>query len=93
MPISIRETMAGRAEHPSLPAWVRVGCLAWFRAGADGHAPMYAGELARTLNLSRSQVSQALTQARDRGWIDPCSTSRCIVLPGMGAGRCEERHR
>lgn len=91
---SSRQIMATIAASPGAPVWLRVGCLAWSRHDGTGHARLATGELGRLLGgLSPAHTSNALAQARDRGWVDACSTSRCIVIPGVGPERCEERHR
>lgn len=90
--VSVRVTMADLAA-AELPAWVRIGCLAWSLADQTGHARLATGQLRTSLGLSAQQTTDALAVARSRGWIDPCSTARCVVLPGCGPARCEERHR
>lgn len=90
--VSVRLTMADLAA-AELPAWVRVGCLAWALADPSGHARLTTGQLSTALGISPSATSNALGVARERGWIDDCSTARCVVLPGCGPARCEERHR
>lgn len=92
MTVEIRPTMSDLSQG-SLPAWVRIGCLAWARADLQGHARLGTGQLGRTLGMTPDSVARALRVARDHGWIDPTSTARCLVLPGCASARCEERHR
>ena len=92
-PVSVRATMSDLSRGYGLPSWVRLGCLAWSLAGPDGHAPLQPGQLARALGLSPSATSNALTAARERGFIDESSTARCVVLPGFGDNPCEAVHR
>jgi hypothetical protein len=89
---SARAIMLTLSDNPALEAWHRIGCLAWYRTDQDGHAKFATGELARRLNLKPGQVSDALAVARRRGWVDPVSHARCVVLPGCADNPCEERH-
>lgn len=90
---SARTTMDQLARDDRLDHWHRLGCLAWVFAANDGHARLATGQAARELGLTVRQISDALDIARRRGWLDPTSTARCLVLPGCGGHSCEERHR
>jgi hypothetical protein len=91
--VEVRATHLELAQQASLPAWVRLQCLAWAYAERNGHAPFATTELRQYLGLTPARLSQSLATARGLGWIDPTSTARCLVLPGCGINPCEGIHR
>lgn len=91
--VTVRAQMRVQAENADLDHWHRLGCLAWVHADQHGHARMATGQVARELGLTVKQISAALETARNRGWVDPSSTARCLVLPGCASNPCEENHR
>ncbi|RFZ65618.1 hypothetical protein DE4576_03387 [Mycobacterium marinum] len=81
-----KERAATRAANPTLPLWIRVASLALGCHRANGHAAFQSGEIAEILGmpglpLSASAVSNAIKAAKNAGWIDARSTSRCLVVP------------
>lgn len=90
--VAIRSHMRMQADNTRLDHWHRLGCLAWVHADRSGHARFATGQVGRELGLSVKQVSTAISKAKAKCWIDPCSTARCIVLTGHALNPCEERH-
>lgn len=83
-----------QAANHRLPAWARV--WAWCLAHADqhGHARAYPGQLRQELgDLTATDVSRAIAQARSRRVIDRCSNAGCLVLPGHRDKPCSAIHR
>jgi hypothetical protein len=91
--VTVRAQMRVQSENVDLEHWHRLGCLAWVHADQHGHARMATGQAGRELCLSVNQVTDAIAVARRRGWLDPASTARCLVLPGCASNPCEESHR
>jgi hypothetical protein len=89
-----------RAADPSLPAWVRVSALAFYRHRANGHANFGPRELGLLLGkpgetgsweyVADTAVSRAIAAAKRAGWIADTSNAKCLVVPhhavtgGMG---------
>lgn len=90
--VAVRVLMQTMADNYDLDQWHRLGCLAWVHADQYGHARLATGQASRELGLSVNQISEAIATARRRGWLDPSSTARCLVLPGCALNPCEERH-
>lgn len=83
-----------QASNHNLPGWLRV--YFWCLAHADrhGHARAFPGQLRSELTFSSARdVSRALSQARERRLLDPCSTAACLVVPGNAIAPCEADHR
>jgi hypothetical protein len=76
-----------RAKDTSYPMWQRIGFLALGTHKANGHAPLARGELARIIcrrdgePASPQQVTDALRDAKRRGWISTESNRHCLVVP------------
>lgn len=85
--------------HPP-PPWLNRGPL-WIRIHAyalthhhHGHTPLTAGELQRALGpTTPSNISRAINTAIHGGWLHPCSSARCLVLPGHERHPCPAVHR
>lgn len=90
--LTVRAHMRMQADNTSLDHWHRLGCLAWVHANEGGHATFATGQIGRELGLNVKQVSNAIAIAAARGWVDTCSTARCLVLAGHALNPCEERH-
>lgn len=91
--VNARTDMQVQADNDHIEHWHRLGCLARARTDQHGHARMATGQASRELGLSVNQVTDAIAVARRRGWLDPASTARCLVLPGCANNPCEEQHR
>lgn len=89
---TVRAHMRQQADNTKLDHWHRLGCLAWVHADESGHANMTTGQVGRELGLNVNQVSEALATAKHRGWLDPISHARCLVLSGHAGNPCDERH-
>jgi len=88
-----RARWARQAANVRLPLWVRLAMLAE-AAARNGHAPLPMGRLRRIDPNARPDViSRAIGVAIRNGLLDPRSSSRCLVLPGAGAGGCPQLHR
>lgn len=90
----VRNTLASRiefAQDPDIPMSLRVVYAAEGEVNRDGHAQFSPGGLAFMLGHKDkasglwvpalpSTVTKAIRKAKDKGWIDPDSRTRCIVL-------------
>ncbi len=96
-----------RAKDRTLPDWLRLAGLAFAKHKANGHANFGLGEIGRLLAdvspsgeckpLSKSEVSNAIKLAKDKGFIDRASCARCLVVPAHavtgGLGNWHEKCR
>jgi hypothetical protein len=80
LPLTLDSTPARWAESCRAPLWVSVCLAALSRADAQGRSDWEAGELAGLFMVRRDVVARAITQAVHAGWLDPSSTSCCLVL-------------
>lgn len=77
-----------------LPGEIRLALWTWGHINEQGHAPAQPGQLLTELGFSRNtEVSRVIKKARDHGFIDQCSTARCLVLVGHSVAPCEQTHR
>lgn len=93
-----------RAGDRTLPAWLRVACLAFGAHAANGHANFGAGQIGLVLGsvdqatgeirpMDKHNVQRAITKAVQFGWLAESSGARCLVVPGHaitgGLGRAD----
>jgi hypothetical protein len=87
-----REFWQQQASNPYIPLPIRVFSLAYGCHGANGHTPFKPGELARALIAppaadgrlkwyDRSTIYRAVETAKDYGYLDSRSSSRCLIVP------------
>ncbi|GAA2068481.1 hypothetical protein [Williamsia deligens] len=75
------------ALNADLPAvWLRVFYLACGKAEANRHATFQPGEIAETLGISQSRVSDAIRDAKKYRHLDDDSCAACLVIPARKFG-------
>lgn len=88
------ELLRRQCSNPRIYGELRIALWCWGHHDAHGHAPARPGQLKHELGFSsNTTLSNAIAKARDHGLIDPCSTARCVVLPGHSLAPCDAHHR
>jgi hypothetical protein len=73
------DSVAGQLDQP-LP--LRIALLAYGRVEANGHAEFRRGELAEITGKDRRNVSRAIRNAIEKGWLLEGSCTECLLPPG-----------
>lgn len=95
----LRTTWEKRCKDTRLPLWLRVVAYAEAHHDESGHAPLYPEQLRTAIDsgdrtIPAQEVSRAIRWAIRRGFLDPSSSARCLVLVDhKPTNTCPATHR